>query len=94
MKCEINVHRYLISILAVITLLSQWGLVDHAYHNHEHDESCVVYLTANANGHAITPSLPALPIAATSNINEQLPQLILSTRVVRYYTSRAPPRFL
>ena len=94
MSCEITMHRYLITILAVVTLLSQWGWVEHAYYDHEHDESCVVYLTANANGHAITPSLPVLPIAATFDIDEQLPQQLQSRQIVRYYASRAPPHFL
>lgn len=84
-------RNYLLTLLAVITLLSQWGVVEHAYHDHDSGEVCVVCLTASNHDHAITPSLPALPTMASFTIGEQLPQQVAARRTVRHYASRAPP---
>ena len=84
-------RHYLFILLAVITLLSQWVLVEHAYHEHDSGEVCAVCLVASTHDHAITPNLPAPSIAASFTIGEQLPQQGAGRRTVRHYASRAPP---
>ena len=87
-------RQLLLTLLAVITLLSQWGWVEHAYHNHDPGKICEVCLSANAHGHALTPSLPQLPTVSGFIISQQPLQQALVQRSVRYYPTRAPPRFL
>lgn len=87
-------HRYLITLLAVITLLSQWGWVEHAYHAHDNGEVCEVCLAANALEHTINPSLPLLPSIAVFVVSEPLPQQLLAQYKFHYYSSRASPASL
>ncbi len=88
-------RRLLITLLAVVTLLSQWGWLEHGYHEHDPGEVCEVCLSANGHGQAITPSLPALPaITAITLHNEPLPTQPLTRGAFRLYASRAPPRLL
>lgn len=90
----IIMRHYLLTLLAVITLLSQWGWVEHAYHDHDHNEVCEVCLNASTHDHALTTSLPSPHAEASFAISEQLSTQLLAQRPVRYYASRAPPYFL
>jgi hypothetical protein len=87
-------RQLLLTLLAVITLLSQWGWVEHAYHEHDPGEICAVCLTGNAHDHALTPSLPQLPVVSGYIISAQTSHQMLVQRAARYYPTRAPPRFL
>lgn len=86
-------RRILITLLAVITLLSQWGLLEHGYHEHEPDEVCEICVAAA--GHvAVTPSAPQLPTFEGGDFLAPAVIVSLATAAPRFYPTRAPPRFL
>ena len=86
-------RRTLITLLVVITLLSQWGWVEHAYHEHLPDEVCEVCVSAS--GHvAVPPSVPLLPGLGEHVLVTPTVTATLNSDAPRYYQSRAPPRLL
>lgn len=87
-------RQLLFSLLAVIILLSQWGWVVHAYHDHDAGEACEVCLTINAQNHAIAPSLLLLLVVFGFILNASTPRLNMVPRAACYYSARAPPSFL
>ncbi|MCW8919361.1 MAG: hypothetical protein OQL08_11185 [Gammaproteobacteria bacterium] len=80
----------LITLLAVITLLSQWGWLEHGYHDHESGEVCE--LCVSAAGHvAILPgTTQPLPLTHTS-LEPPTPLVSLLSAAPRFYPTRAPP---
>lgn len=86
-------RQTLITLLAVITLLSQWGWIEHDYDKHDPGEVCEVCVSAS--GHvAVTPSAPQLPTFQGSDFVTPVLPSSIPAAAPRYYASRAPPRFL
>jgi hypothetical protein len=86
-------HRTLITLLAVITLLSQWGWVEHAYHEHHANEVCEVCVSAS--GHvAVMPTIVQAAVCHHSDFAVPAITATLISETPRYYATRAPPRFL
>lgn len=86
-------RQTLITLLVVITLLSQWGWIEHGYHKHDNNEVCEVCVSAS--GHvAVSPTAPQLPNFYGTDF---IPPAITASQVTttpRFYPTRAPPRFL
>ena len=86
-------RQTLITLLAVITLLSQWGWLEHDYQAHDPGEVCEVCVSAA--GHvAITPSAPQLPALQADFIVAHTLHSSFIAVTPRFYVTRAPPRFL
>lgn len=85
-------HR-LITLLAVITLLSQWGWLEHGYHDHDSGEVCE--LCVSVAGHVAIPPGTAQPLPRSHNHLEPSTHLVsLLSAAPRFYSTRAPPLFL
>lgn len=89
-------RQSLITLLAVITLLSQWGWQAHAYQDHDSDEpGHICELCVSASGHvAITPSVPLLPAVHGSDFIAPAISASYTAVAPRFYPVRAPPRSL
>ncbi|MCW8829158.1 MAG: hypothetical protein OQK94_08890 [Gammaproteobacteria bacterium] len=86
-------RQHLITLLAVITLLSQWGWLEHDYHEHDAGQVCEVCVSAA--GHvAVIPDTPQLPPLHGSETPFTPSSTSFSAAAPRFYTARAPPRFL
>lgn len=86
-------RQTLITLLALFTLLSQWGLLEHGYHEHEPDEVCEICVSAA--GHvAVLPAAPPLPSFEGSDFLVPADTPSLSAVAPHGYLARAPPRFL
>lgn len=86
-------RRHLITLLAVITLLSQWGLLEHGYHEHEPDEVCELCLSAAAHV-AVLPAAPTLPSFEGGDFLVPADTPTLAAVAPHGYLARAPPAFL
>lgn len=86
-------RQSLITLLAVITLLSQWAWLEHGYHDHDAGEVCEVCVSAS--GHvAVTPTAPQLPALHGSDLPVPVFSTSYTAAAPRFYATRAPPRFL
>ena len=81
----------LISLLVMLLLLSQWGWVEHGYHEHEENEVCEVCLSASGHA-AATSSSSQLPPIQGSEVLPPVVESVLATATPRFYATRAPPR--
>ena len=86
--------RFLTLFLLGFVLLTQFGLVAHAYQDHAEEEVCHLCLTNSGHDHAIVANLLSLPVSGTFAFQDAIPQAATEQRTVRYYAVRAPPRFL
>ena len=86
-------RHILITLLLVLTLLSQWSWVEHGYHEHEEGEICE--LCINASGNAALTSTK-IELSNNPNIHVRfVGELDISVlNHPRFYASRAPPLFL
>lgn len=86
--------RLYIITLAITLLLSQWGSIDHVYHEHTAGEVCDFCLTAKSFEDAVEGS--SLNIALIKQVQraEILVQASVSKSTTRYYAVRAPPRLI
>ena len=87
-------RRLLFTLLTIFVLLTQFGLLAHAYQDHDSNESCHLCLPSSQLGHALTSSPVSLSVAGTFIQHAILPQQTTEQQAVRYYAVRAPPRFL
>ena len=81
-------------ILAVTLLLSQLGTLDHAYSEHKSGEVCDYCLSVPSLGHAL---INVVKTDFSNNLTQQLAKLdsvSASVSSPRFYTARAPPRFI
>ena len=86
-------RQTLITLLLLVTLLSQWGLIEHGYHSHDPGEVCEVCVSAS--GHvAITASAAQLPESQGVEFIAPALSSPLTAATPRYYATRAPPLFL
>lgn len=87
-------YRFQLTVFTIILLLAQWGSFEHAYHEHDSGEVCDYCLTSQALDHVVTP---AIQFVFTSSFHQILPRQVLgyfSISAVRYYATRAPPRYI
>ena len=86
--------RLYIITLAITLLLSQWGSIDHVYHEHTASEACDYCLSAKSFEDAVEGS--SLNIALIKQVQrpEILAQASISRSTNRYYAARAPPRLI
>ena len=81
-------------ILTVTLLLSQWGMIDHVYHEHVAGEVCDFCISAKSFDHVVTSSFQATTITQQTQEPEVLVQEATSNSSNRYYATRAPPRLI
>lgn len=65
-------RKPLIILLTLLSLLSQWAWVEHAYHEHDAGEICEICLLGHAQAHAAVPS--TLPLTASYPEHFERPQ--------------------
>ena len=87
-------RRLLYLFLTISLLLTQLGLVAHAYQDHDATEVCHLCLTASQHDHALisTPSVHAVERSFVLFSSASSPTVEL--QFARHYAVRAPPRFL
>ena len=83
-----------IIVLAFTLLLSQWGTIDHVYHEHTAGEVCDFCISAKSFDHAVTSSSQYLALIKQVRSPEILAQASTSKTVIHHYSVRAPPRFI
>lgn len=86
-------HLHLI-ILTVTLLLSQWGTIDHVYHEHSAGEVCDYCVSTKSFDNAITSSVQTTAVFKQTQQAEILAQASTTRSITRYYAVRAPPRFI
>lgn len=86
--------RLHIITLAITLLLSQWGTIDHVYHEHTAGEVCDFCISAKSFDHAVTSSSQGIALIKQVQTPEILAQASTSKTVIRHYAVRAPPRFI
>lgn len=86
--------RFNLIILTLTLLLSQMGILDHVYNEHQSGEVCDYCISAPSLDHAITSSVQT---DFSNNISQQhnkLTQQSLNASAIRFYAARAPPRLI
>ena len=86
-------HLHLI-VLTVTLLLSQWGTIDHVYHEHIAGDVCDYCVSAKSFDHAATSSFQTTRVIKQTQRAEVLVQASIAKSVSRYYSVRAPPRLI
>lgn len=81
-------------ILTAILLLSQWGSIDHVYHEHIAGEVCDFCISAQPLDNAVSSSFQSTPLAKQTQKPVVLAQELTSKSIARYYAARAPPRLI
>ncbi|MCW8900367.1 MAG: hypothetical protein OQK75_06230 [Gammaproteobacteria bacterium] len=79
-------------ILTITLLLSQWGMIDHVYHDHIASDVCEYCVSAKSFDHAATSSVQSTAIIKQFQNPDVLAQASTAKTVSRYYAVRAPPR--
>ena len=86
--------RLHLTIVMVTLLLSQWGIIDHAFHEHVESEVCDYCITAKPFDDAVTSSDEIV----VSNRQNQTPAVLLATANSKtrnhFYSVRAPPHLI
>ena len=91
MVCMNRLH---ITILVLVRLLSQWGGLEHDYHVHDSSDVCDYCLGAQALDHAISSTVSIAFSPSYNQFQPELSGLVISLNNIRYYSVRAPPRFI
>ena len=81
-------------ILTLTLLLSQWGVIDHVYHEHVAGDVCDYCVSAKSFDHAVTSSFQTTALIFQTQRAEVLVQASTPKSVSRYYAVRAPPRLI
>ena len=81
-------------ILTAILLLSQWGSIDHVYHEHIAGEVCDYCIAAQPTDNAVSNSFQTIPLVKQIQKTVVLVQELSTKSVTRYYAVRAPPRLI
>jgi hypothetical protein len=86
-------RKPLIILLTLLSLLSQWAWVEHAYHEHDAGEVCKICLLGHAQSHAVLPTTLTLPTPYPEHFDQprSTPQAV--TRTFTRQNIRAPPVF-
>jgi len=80
--------------LTLFLLLGQWSSLEHDYHDHESGEICDYCLNAQPLDHAVTNSVELGISNEPTHQQDELAQEFISKSNIRYYSVRAPPRFI
>ena len=83
----------LISLIAVV-LLTQWGVVAHAYQAHDDETVCELCLVGSQHDHALAPGLSSYTPISARGFDGPASQQPFTQQTPCYYSVRAPPRFL
>lgn len=87
-------RRLILISLATLVLLAQWGLVAHAYHEHEEEQVCEHCLTHKQLNQALLPaSVKSLPFSKTYVPTTFVANNFLA-QAPRHYSVRGPPHSL
>lgn len=81
-------------ILTITLLLSQWGTIDHVYHDHIAGEVCDYCVSAKSFDHAVTHTSVTAVVSKQTLQPEVLAQASITKSTTRHYAVRAPPRFI
>lgn len=87
-------RRILPLLLAVLFLMTQWGLVAHAYQDHDDEVVCELCLAKNQHDHVLLSSAPVLNLVQQSVQDEASQYHAFSPATLTHYSSRAPPHSL
>lgn len=91
---SLQMKRLHLIIFTITLLLSQWGSIDHVYHDHIAGEVCDFCITAKSFDNAVTSSFQATTLTKQTQQVDILLQASISQSVTRYYSVRAPPRLI
>jgi glutaredoxin len=86
--------RFNLIILTLTLLLSQMGMLDHVYSEHQSGEVCDYCISAPSLDNAITSSVQTDFSNNTSQQHYKLTQESLTANTIRFYAARAPPRVI
>lgn len=78
-------------IFTAILLLSQWGSIDHVYHEHTAGEICDYCIGSQPFDNAVSHSFQSAPFVKQIQQPELLAKGFTSKNITRYYAVRAPP---
>jgi len=81
-------------ILAATLLLSQMGMLDHVYTEHQSGELCDYCISAPSLDHAITSLVQTDFSNNVSQQHNEPTQESLFAKAIRFYAARAPPRLI
>lgn len=87
-------NRLHITVLAIVLLLSQLGSVNHVYHDHDVSEVCDFCLSAHVLDQGFSPTTQFAITPCSHQFQIELVSLTDSSNDARYYSVRAPPRFI
>jgi len=74
---------------ALVLLLSQWGSIDHAFH--DQDEVCDICLIAHSLDHGLGTSVGPVFLQPTHQFYIEITHVFTAADSVRFYPARAPP---
>ncbi|MCU7806356.1 MAG: hypothetical protein KZQ73_00570 [Candidatus Thiodiazotropha sp. (ex Semelilucina semeliformis)] len=83
--------KSLLTLLALVVLISQGLWVDHLYHDHDQDEVCEVCLVAHSQDHFVAPSLLSLSINRVFSDRQAGSPEELIALAANFCRIRAPP---
>ena len=86
--------RLYIITFAITLLLSQWGTIDHVYHEHTAGEVCDYCLSAPSLDNALSYNHNIDFSKNTVQSHNEITLELLITSTVRIYAARAPPRLV
>ena len=81
-------------ILTLTLLLSQWGAIDHVYHEHVAGDVCDYCVSGKSFDHAVISSSLSPLVTKQTQQAEILAQASIAKSVSRNYRVRAPPRLI
>jgi len=74
---------------ALVLLLSQWGSLDHAFH--DQDEVCDICLVAHSLDHGLATSVESVFSQPNHQLYIEITHVFTVADSVRFYPARAPP---
>ena len=91
---SILMKRLLLTFFALIIILVQQGSLEHAYHEHAAGEICDYCLNSKSLDHFTVNS--AQPVVHTVSLQWKFEysHSVILTSHTRYFSARAPPRFI
>jgi len=87
--------RLLFTVLFVITLVTQWGLISHAYEEHDDEAVCEICVIANQHedDHLLVSSVNYELLSSSHRPQSLSSEKSLLQQQSLYYSVRAPPAF-
>lgn len=84
-------NRQLIIVLTLFLVLTQWGSLEHAYHDHSAGEACDYCSTSKSLDHIVLASSESVVHTVGFQWHDELISQDFYKAHVNYFTARAPP---